>query len=212
MNRKVGLVLLCQLALAQSPTATVSGNSTVVTDIAMPSPIQGMCYKKNRHTTTTTVPPPKPTKAAAPAANPPSQPQQQGLSSFAQSCVDAHNRYRDQRGLPHLTWSFGSLEQHAVNWANTMFSDNSMFHSQTPGMGENIAMGQGMNCGQAVSMWMGEQAYWDGGPVTGSNFGSIGHFTQVMWRDTKQVSCSAEGSYLVCNYLPQGNLLGHMPF
>ncbi|KAJ3253834.1 Cuticle-degrading protease [Boothiomyces macroporosus] len=205
------VLLLSPLALAQSPTATV--NSTIVTtDVAIPAAVQGMCYKKNRPVPTTTIPPkPKPTAAPKPQT-PQAPPPQAGISSFAQSCLDAHNRYRAQRGIPPLSWNSGSLLQHAVNWAITMFDDNSMFHSQTPGMGENIAMGSGMSCEQAVNMWMGEEASWDGGPVSGSNYGVIGHFTQVMWRDSKEVSCSAEGSFLVCNYYPQGNLLGHMPF
>ncbi|KAJ3320554.1 hypothetical protein HDV06_005177 [Boothiomyces sp. JEL0866] len=181
---ELAMLLLSHGALAQSPSATVAANNTVVTtNIAIPAPVQGMCYKKNRPVPTTTVPPkPKATTAPSQPSTPKTpQPQQQpGVSAFAQSCLDAHNRHRAAQGVPPLTWNSGSLLDHAVNWAITMFDENSMFHSQTPGMGENIAMGSGMSCDEAVNMWMGEQAYWDGGPVTESNFGTIGHFSQTM--------------------------------
>ena len=33
-----------------------------------------------------------------------------------------------------------------------------------------------------------------------------GHFTQVVWKDTKRLGCGAKGDYLVCRYQPQGNM------
>ena len=35
-----------------------------------------------------------------------------------------------------------------------------------------------------------------------------GHFTQIVWKDTKKVGCGVAGSFAVCRYQPAGNFLG----
>ena len=44
----------------------------------------------------------------------------------------------------------------------------------------------------------------------------VGHYTQLMWRDTDRVGCAVEanGEYdiLVCRYAAAGNVIGERPF
>ena len=43
-----------------------------------------------------------------------------------------------------------------------------------------------------------------------------GHYTQVVWRNTREVGCAVarNGSddFLVCRYWPSGNWMGQVPF
>jgi len=43
-----------------------------------------------------------------------------------------------------------------------------------------------------------------------------GHYTQIVWRDTKQVGCGVardnRREIWVCNYDPPGNWVGHRPY
>ena len=66
-------------------------------------------------------------------------------------------------------------------------------------------------------MWYDEIAYYDfGNPgqlKAGSENKMIGHFTQVVWKDSTQLGCGiAKGTdnfvYGVCNYSPPGNYIG----
>ena len=57
-----------------------------------------------------------------------------------------------------------------------------------------------------VEGWVNEKTNWHDGVLTQENWYPTGHYTQVVWRDTKHVGCGiATGSntdYLVCRYSP----------
>jgi hypothetical protein len=44
----------------------------------------------------------------------------------------------------------------------------------------------------------------------------VGHFTQLAWRDTREVGCaratSVREDILVCRYTQAGNYIGQQPF
>ncbi len=67
-----------------------------------------------------------------------------------------------------------------------------------------------------VESWVNEKTNWHGGVLTQENWYPTGHYTQVVWRDTKEVGCGiATGSntdYLVCRYSPGGNVIGQKPY
>ncbi|MCI5139186.1 MAG: hypothetical protein D3922_12405, partial [Candidatus Electrothrix sp. AR1] len=64
---------------------------------------------------------------------------------------------------------------------------------------------------------------WGGGGVkyydyaTNSCHSVCGHYTQVVWRSTKEVgcgmaSCNDKAQLWVCQYNPRGNMLGQKPY
>jgi uncharacterized protein YkwD len=135
---------------------------------------------------------------------------------MAEEILNAHNRYRAEVGIPSLTWS-DTLASHAQDWANHLAANRSFEHSQGTGEGENLWKGTSgfYSYTQMVDRWGSEKQHF----VTGSssNFSGVGHYTQMVWRNTTQVGCAvAEGAdgqtTLVCRYSPQGNVQGQRPF
>jgi cysteine-rich secretory family protein len=67
-------------------------------------------------------------------------------------------------------------------------------------------------CGQ--SAWVTEKSLYHGGP----SFYAVGHYTQMVWANTKQVGCGTafspglDYSFLVCRYDPLGNYPNQLPY
>ncbi len=143
---------------------------------------------------------PAPAAAPVPAANP--------AASVAQQFVAAHNRVRAKHCAGPLTWST-KLAAYAQKWADSLEAKGCAFgHSGGP-YGENLAAGtEGVLDPEAtVAMWYDEIKQYkfpDGGFSM-----QTGHFTQVVWRGTKQVGCGhaqCKGNDIwVCEYDPPGN-------
>jgi hypothetical protein len=166
-------------------------------------------------------------------------------ADFVNTILAIHNRERAAVGAPPLVWS-DELAAGAKSWADHVATINQMVHStgdQRPGQGENIA-GWTHGCGLSfsgplgtqpnfpldytkgvcpgdtlrtmVESWVNEKTNWHGGVLTQENWYPTGHYTQVVWRDTKQIGCGiATGSdtdYLVCRYNPGGNVVGQKPY
>lgn len=130
----------------------------------------------------------------------------------------AHNKYRAEVGVPALQWS-DSLAASAQQWANHLASTGQFQHSGAPGVGENLAEGsppQAFSVAQLVDMWGNEKRYLKGGifPNVSStgNWEDVGHYTQVVWRNTAQVGCAVatgNGNIIVVgHYSPPGNVEG----
>jgi uncharacterized protein YkwD len=129
-------------------------------------------------------------------------------TSEAQQLVDAHNRVRALHCAAPLTWS-PKLAQVAQSWANALRDKGCAFGHSGGQYGENLAAGTtGMMGPEAVvQMWYEEvkdYKFPDGGFSM-----QTGHFTQVVWRGTRQVGCGksqCKGMDIwVCNYDPAGN-------
>ena len=139
----------------------------------------------------------------------PSAPQPSGR---VQEILAAHNKYRAEVGVPPLRWS-DSLAATAQQWAGHLASTGTFEHNSG---GQNLALATtGVSVTQLVDIWGGEKQFFMYGvfPNVANPPGSlVGHYTQVVWRDTTEVGCGlATGSgndTLVCNYNPPGNFLG----
>lgn len=120
--------------------------------------------------------------------------------------VSLHNTYRAQHCVPPLTWS-DDLAASAQQWANKCGKT----HGPHGRFGENLAWGAKRSGSSAVHDWYVEvdkYNYGKPGFVHG-----IGHFTQMIWKNTKQVGCGATqcpniGRLWVCRYAPAGNWFG----
>ena len=127
-----------------------------------------------------------------------------------------HNKYRTERGIPPLVWS-ETLAAHAMQWANHLVrSGGQLRHSKVLGEGENLWMGKAKRFShtQKVEHWVNEKKYYKSGIFpdvsTSGNWSDVGHYTQIIWRNTTEVGCakatSGNHDIFVCRYAPQGNI------
>ncbi|XP_058835803.1 Golgi-associated plant pathogenesis-related protein 1-like [Topomyia yanbarensis] len=131
---------------------------------------------------------------------------------FQQEVLNEHNRLRAQHSAPPLQLS-QPLCRYAQEWAQTIAGQNKLQHRTERTYGENLyaMFGKTQISGtDPVRSWYSEKKdYIFGQPDPGSNFAKVGHFTQVVWKGTKQlgVGMATNGSnvYVVCNYDPAGN-------
>jgi uncharacterized protein YkwD len=127
----------------------------------------------------------------------------------------AHNFYRKQVGSPPLVWST-RLATLAQNWANYLIQTGLYKHPSNLQYGENLfeVVGPRADVRQVVDAWASEQARYD--HRTYSCSGRCGHYTQLIWRDTRLVGCGVaqknRRQVWVCNYDPPGNIVGERPY
>lgn len=139
--------------------------------------------------------------------------------AFADTVLSAHNRYRAELNLPPLQWS-DALAQNAQDWANVLAARGGrrLEHSQGTGEGENLWMGTSgyFSYDDMVTGWGDERRYFRPGIFpnvsTTGNWADVGHYTQIIWRDTTHVGCALStaggNDILVCRYSPPGNYSG----
>lgn len=139
-----------------------------------------------------------------------------------QEILNAHNSYRKKVGVPPLSWS-DTLASHAQEWAKKLAKDKSLNHSPQKKEGESLWEGpSGSSFTQMVESWGNEKQHF----VTGKkfpdvsntdNWSDVGHYTQIVWRNTTQVGCAIAdkgdgNTILVCRYSPSGNFDGEKPY
>lgn len=121
-----------------------------------------------------------------------------------QTMLDAHNAYRARHCTPPLTWS-PEVAASAQKWADQCVLD----HDPNSDLGENLAWGEELSAAETVKLWYDEISEYN---YASPGYGPAGHFTQVIWRGSRQLGCAKAicGSvvYWVCRYSPAGNYEG----
>uniref|UniRef100_A0A671QZT4 GLI pathogenesis-related 2 n=1 Tax=Sinocyclocheilus anshuiensis TaxID=1608454 RepID=A0A671QZT4_9TELE len=106
-------------------------------------------------------------------------------SSFEAEFLQTHNAYRKQHGAPPLTIN-KNLCRSSQEWAEYLLSISTLMHSS----GE-----------------YGENVYY---AWSSASKRLTGHFTQVVWKDTKEVgvglATDGNTTFVVGQYLPAGNI------
>lgn len=147
--------------------------------------------------------------------------------------TSAHNAVRAQitsgsGALTPLTWD-DALAATAQQWAakctdadgNGLVDHNDGRSTGHPYyVGENIYASSGTATGSgAVSAWAGEVASYHYDSNTCDAGKVCGHYTQVVWRDTKALGCALANcrglkfpSTVVCDYGPGGNVNNQKPY
>ncbi|HEY0635238.1 MAG TPA: CAP domain-containing protein [Gammaproteobacteria bacterium] len=131
--------------------------------------------------------------------------------------LDYHNKVRANVSVAPLRWDDG-LAAFAQQWADHLASSCKMQHRQPNTYGENLYMGTvgHYSAVDAAKGWESEKKDYHGGVIKEKNDKPVGHYTQMVWRDTKRVGCGETvcNGYLmvVCNYDPPGNYLGEKPY
>jgi pathogenesis-related protein 1 len=137
------------------------------------------------------------------------------LPPIAQEIMTAHNSVRARLRLPPLSWS-DELAQYARKWANTLIARDEFSHSGSSRYGENLfdITGAFATADDVVSAWASEAKNYNYRSNTCS--GRCGHYTQIVWRDTKLLGCGVARNRTrevwVCNYEPPGNIVGERPY
>lgn len=155
--------------------------------------------------------------------------------SGMQGMLAVHNQVRARVGLPPLTWS-NELTAYSQDWANHLAVNNScrMKHRSAAGRnpkqyGENLYWASHMNWSdgriepQRVSAakvagdWAAEVKDYNHARNRCRRGAQCGHYTQMVWRDTKQVGCAMslcpnQEQVWVCSYNPPGNWTGQRPY
>lgn len=139
---------------------------------------------------------------------------------LAARMLKTHNDERARLQVPKLKWNV-HLEAEARSWAHELSRRGRLVHAEKAirnGTGENLWMGTAGNwpVETMVGMFIEERKHYRPGAFphvsrTG-RWQDVGHYTQVIWRDTKEVGCAlvtARGNdVLVCRYWPAGNVWG----
>ncbi|MGD1701188.1 MULTISPECIES: CAP family protein [unclassified Okeania] len=137
--------------------------------------------------------------------------------------LSAHNKWRQEVGTPDLTWS-DDLAKFAQEWANKLAKDNSFEHRPDNKYGENIYQGtkKSVEPQEVVDYWASEKKDFKYGTFPDvvkdpqKDWSDVGHYTQIIWKNTKEVGCgvaqSNQHEIWVCNYAPAGNFTGEKPY
>jgi uncharacterized protein YkwD len=125
--------------------------------------------------------------------------------------LSAHNALRAKVGAPPLRWS-NSLEAHARQWAATLLRQNRLDHRPQPIYGENLLDIENAPAAPrlVVESWASEARDYDLRRAVCRT--RCGHYTQMIWSDTRELGCAAargpSREVWVCNYNPPGNIAG----
>lgn len=140
---------------------------------------------------------------------------------YAKAMLDAHNSHRYNHSAPELSWSdelagIAKKIGHTCNYNHSMDVDGG-------GYGQNIGAGAPPEDGPAMItnlMYNGEIGLYPGygSEPSMENFERWGHFSQLVWKGTRQVGCATihcpdglantgqhvSPYFLVCNFKPSG--------
>jgi pathogenesis-related protein 1 len=133
----------------------------------------------------------------------------------ARDMLALHNAVRARVGMAPLAWS-DRLAARSQDWADNLLARKQFVHRPHSTYGENLFEIHGTTASSAdvVNTWAAESRNYD--YRLNRCRGVCGHYTQIVWGDTKEVGCAvARGGgreVWVCNYEPPGNWAGRRPY
>ena len=232
-----------QEARSQSTSVSTAADGTTTTTITEKVTRDGKTTTSRR--TVVTKPGDPPPSAPANSIEPPNPPVTERSTAeraretsresarngpvLAREVLDAHNRERRKHGVGDLSWE-PKLARLAEEWAHHLCrggrSAPVLQHRPqvSGGPGENLwaaatTEATSYSIGDAVKSWASEEKYYS--ERTGRcKGGTCGHYTQLMWHNTKQVGCAfatcpagaMNATIWACNYAPAGNFANERPY
>ena len=148
-------------------------------------------------------------------------PADRGVALLRTTALNAHNDARAEFGVAPVTWS-EPLAAEAMGHAHYMARTGIYGHDQTPGrrkkQGENLWRGQRgvFSYDIMVGLMVDEVKLFRPGVFPDNSLNGdwhkVAHYTQIVWPTTTHVGCATASNrrddYLVCRYLPAGNIVG----
>jgi hypothetical protein len=145
-------------------------------------------------------------------------PRAEGL--MRQVVLATHNQTRAAYGSPPLVWSnalAADAMAYARELAQTRVFDHDPQSGAYPKQGENLFMGTrgAFSFAEMMAPLIEEKQVFKPGRFpdvsrTG-DWSDVGHYTQIVWPSTTSVGCAvasnAQDDFLVCRYLPAGNVI-----
>ena len=212
--------------------ATVPSTTPTVAPVSTPVPTS----------TPTETPTPTPTEVPIEEANYVIKEKTQRLSSTQQEVLRIHNEKRkNEFSDSDLRYSF-ELEKVAQEYANKLAKSGEQEHDPDNlknGYGENLFAHSerlSLSVEDAIEYWYTNEKVmynYETNECNTSNAinqgintakATCGHYTQVVWQDTKEVGCAlapyqddangtySTGSVLICRYQKAGNVVGEKPY
>ena len=136
------------------------------------------------------------------------------LEKIRSEILSDHNYHRKRHQVDTLVRN-SEIEKVAQTYSEHLAEIGNMQHSQNEKYGENLyyCMSSAGICvtGQKASQsWYNEVKQYN---FADPKFTSgTGHFTQLVWKASKQIGCGAacknNKCFVTCNYYPRGNYLG----
>ncbi|GMH10113.1 hypothetical protein Nepgr_011954 [Nepenthes gracilis] len=160
-----------------------------------------------------------PPNVIKPPLHPPRRPGRKawGHRSGTFEFLATHNKIRAQYGEPPLTWS-RKLARYARRYGAKIAVNCTMVHSGGPLRREPFwALRDRWTASMIVESWASEGEFYDKTKGCSLGLDECGHFTQIVWRGTKQVGCrriqcQTKGIIGICVYDPPGNYDDESPF
>ncbi len=134
--------------------------------------------------------------------------------ALTREMLSIHNSIRAELNLPALQWS-SALADYSQRWADTLLAKGRAAHNPNSPYGENILIaGVGSAPSMVVKEWASESR--DYSYRNNACSSDCGHYTQIVWRNTKRVGCAvargARREIWVCSYDPPGNYRDEWPY
>jgi hypothetical protein len=135
--------------------------------------------------------------------------------------IAAHNEARRQYGVGPLAWD-DSLARDAAIYAHYLARTGRFEHDpqrgRRPPQGENLFMGtrNAYSYADMIGLLVEERRYFRPGrfPAVSrtGDWSQVAHYTQIVWPTSQRVGCATASNrandYLVCRYMPAGNVVG----
>ena len=148
-----------------------------------------------------------------------------GAVLLRQAMEAGHRTARAEAGLAPLAWD-PALARDAKVYADTLAATGRFEHSAqprgVPEQGENLWTGTrgAYRYDEMVGHWVAEKRDYVPGVLPAvsrtGKFGDVAHYTQIMWRTTQRFGCAeasnARDDFVVCRYVPAGNVAGQRAF
>ena len=149
------------------------------------------------------------------------RPQPRGEALLRNAVLSVHNRARVAYGVRPLVYD-NRLAADAMVYAQTLARTGRFAHDPQIGrrtrQGENLWMGTrgAYRYERMIQLMVDERADFVPGIFPNvsrtGRWWEVGHYTQIIWPTTTRVGCAVTANrtddYLVCRYLPGGNVVG----